>query len=86
MDIVGLKILEILGREAPGSVSDIREALDLLSTSIDGAIEQVGEKVNKYYTNKDYKKVSELSLNREELDSINKKIQELIVDLDTINE
>lgn len=78
------KIFEFLGAEVPSSVGDIREALDLLATSIDTAIEQVGEKVNKSFANKDFKKVAELSLNSEELDSISKKIQEAIGDLDTI--
>lgn len=78
------KIFEFLGAEVPSSVGDIREALDLLATSIDTAIEQVGEKVNKSFANKDFKKAAELSLNSEELDSISKKIQEAIGDLDTI--
>lgn len=72
---VDLKVFEFLGKEVPSSVGDIREALDLLATSIDSAIEQVGEKVNTSFANKDFKKVSDLSLNSEELDSISKKIQ-----------
>lgn len=79
-----LKVFEFLGVEVPGSVGDIREALDLLATSIDSAIEQVGENVTKSFANKDFKKAAELSLNSEELDSISKKIQEVISDLDTI--
>ena len=79
-----LKVFEFLGAEVPNSVGDIREALDLLATSIDTAIEQVGEKVTKSFENKDFKKAAELSLNSEELDSISKKIQEVISDLDTI--
>lgn len=81
---MGLKVFEFLGEEVPSSVGDIREALDLLATSIDTAIEQVGEKVTKSFANKDFKKAAELSLNSEELDSISKKIQEVIGDLDTI--
>ncbi|WP_294170237.1 hypothetical protein [uncultured Clostridium sp.] len=81
-----LKVFEFLGKEAPSSITDIREALDLLSTSIDSAIEHVGEKVNKSFANKDFKKASELSLNSEELDSISKKIQEVISNLDNIIE
>ena len=79
-----LKVFEFLGAEVPNSVGDIREALDLLATSIDTAIEQVGEEVTKSFENKDFKKAAELSLNSEELDSISKKIQEVISDLDTI--
>lgn len=79
-----LKAFEFLGKEAPGAVEDIREALDLLATSIDSAIEQVGEKVNTSFANKDFKRVAELSLNSEELDSISKKIQETIAGLDNI--
>lgn len=79
-----LKVFEFLGAEVPNSVGDISEALDLLATSIDTAIEQVGEKVTKSFENKDFKKAAELSLNSEELDSISKKIQEVISDLDTI--
>ncbi|HCW53873.1 MAG TPA: hypothetical protein DG753_09075 [Clostridium sp.] len=78
------KVFEFLGEEVPSSVGDIREALDLLATSIDAAIEQVGEKVNKSFMEKDFKKAAELSLNSEELDSISKKIQEAIGELDTI--
>ncbi|WP_308780166.1 hypothetical protein [uncultured Clostridium sp.] len=81
-----LKVFEFLGKEVPGAIDDIREVLDLLSTSIDGAIEQVGGKVSKYFANKDFKKVSELTTNSEELDSISKKIQEMISDLDNIIE
>lgn len=79
-----LKAFEFLGEEVPSSVSDIREALDLLAASIDRAVEQVGEKVGKSFANKDFKKASELSLNSEELDSISRKIQRVIGDLDTI--
>ena len=74
-----LKAFEFLGKEVPSAVEDIREALDLLATSIDSAIEQVGEKVNTSFANKDFKRVAELSLNSEELDSIRKKIQEAIL-------
>lgn len=79
-----LKAFEFLGKEVPSAVEDIREALDLLATSIDSAIEQVGEKVNTSFANKDFKRVAELSLNSEELDSISKKIQEAIAGLDNI--
>lgn len=79
-----LKVFEFLGKEVPSSISDIREALDLLATSIDSAVDQVGEKVTKSFADKDFKKVSELSLNSEELDSISKKIQDVIGDLDNI--
>ena len=73
-----LKVFEFLGKEVPSSVGDIREALDLLATSIDTAVEEVGERVSKSFADKDFKKVSELSLNSEQLDSISKRIQELI--------
>lgn len=79
-----LKVFEFLGKEVPMAISDIREAMDLLAASIDSAIEQVGEKVSKSFTNKDFNKVSELSLNSAKLDSISKKIQELISGLDNI--
>lgn len=79
-----LNVFEFLGREVPNSASDIREALDLLSASIDSAIEQVGEKVSQSFSNKDFKKASELSLNSETLDVINKKIQEAVSKLDSI--
>ena len=82
--VVDLKAFEFLGKEVPSSISDIREALDLLATSIDSAIDQVGEKVTKSFADKDFKKVSELSLKSEELDSISKKIQDVIGDLDNI--
>lgn len=35
-----LKVFEFLSKEVPSSITDIREALDLLWTSIDSAIEQ----------------------------------------------
>ena len=76
-----LKVFEFLGKEAPSAVEDIREALDLLVTSIDSAVEQVGEKVNASFANKDFKRVAELSLNSEELDSIIKMIEEDKIDL-----
>ena len=79
-----LKVFEFLGAEVPSSVGDIREALDLLVTSIDSAVDQVGEKVMKYFSNKDFKKAAELSLNSEELVSISKKIQEVMGSLDII--
>ena len=79
-----LKVFEFLGKEVPSSVGDIREALDLLATSIDTAVEQFVERVSKSFADKDFKKAAELSLNSEELDSISKRIQEVILDLDTI--
>lgn len=82
--VVDLKVFEFLGKEVPSSISDIREVLDLLAASIDSAVDQVGEKVTKSFADKDFKKVSELSLNSEELDSISKKIQDVIGDLDNI--
>jgi len=82
--IMDLEVFEFLGKEVPSSISDIREAMDLLATSIDSAIDKVGEKVNNSFTNKDFKKVSELSLNSEELNIISKKIQEYMSQLDLI--
>ncbi|MDO5039561.1 hypothetical protein [Clostridium sp.] len=79
-----MKVFEFLNVEAPSSVGDIREALDLLVASIDSAIEQVGEKLNVSFVNKEFKKVSELNSNSEELYNINKRIQKVIDDLDTI--
>ncbi len=37
-----IKLLEFLGNEVPNSVSEIREALDLLLSSIEGALDEVG--------------------------------------------
>ena len=79
-----MKVFEFLNVEAPSSVGDIREALDLLVASINSAIEQVGEKLNVSFVNKEFKKVSELNSNSEELYNINKRIQKVIDDLDTI--
>lgn len=81
---MNLKVFQFLCKEVPSSAEDIREALDLLVTSIDTAIDKVGEKVNKSFADKDFKKVAELSLNSEELDSISKKIQDVISELDII--
>lgn len=82
--IVDVKLFEFLGREVPSSVSDIREALDLLATSIESAIDQVAEKANISFKNKEFKKVVELSTNSEELNEVSKKIQEFILSLDNI--
>lgn len=79
-----IKKIEFLAKEVPASVSEIREALDLLSSSIDSSIDQVAEKVNVSFKNRDFKKASELSLNSEELDGVNKKIQDLILSIDKI--
>lgn len=79
-----LKLFEFLGEEVPSSVGDIREALDLLASSIDSAIERVGEKAKLSIDNKEYSKINQLIDNSKELDSISKKIQEVIGDLDTI--
>lgn len=79
-----LKVFEFLGVEVPSSVGDIREALDLLATSIDSAIEQVGEKAKLSIDNKEYSKINQLIDNSKELDSISKKIQAVIGGLDTI--
>ena len=79
-----LKLFEFLGEEVPSSVGDIREALDLLASSIDSAIERVGEKAKLSIDNKEYSKINKLIDNSKELDSISKKIQEVIGDLDTI--
>lgn len=79
-----IKLFEFLGREVPSSVSEIRETLDLLSSSLESAIDQVGEKANISFKNKEFKKVVELTTNSEELNEVNKKIQEFILELDTI--
>ena len=79
-----LKLFEFLGEEVPCSVGDISEALDLLASSIDSAIERVGEKAKLSIDNKEYSKINQLIDNSKELDSISKKIQEVIGDLDTI--
>ena len=79
-----LKLFEFLGEEVPSSVGDIREALDLLASSIDSAIERVGEKAKLSIDNKEYSKINQLIDNSKELDYISKKIQEVIGDLDTI--
>ncbi|ASW42855.1 hypothetical protein [Clostridium isatidis] len=78
------KAFEFLGKEVPSSISDIREAMDLLATSIDSAIDKVGEKVNTSFSNKDFKKVAELSINSQELNAISQKIQDYISQLDLI--
>ncbi|WP_308780170.1 hypothetical protein [uncultured Clostridium sp.] len=79
-----LKVFEYLVKEVPSSISDIRDAMDLLETSIESAIDKIGEKVILSYNSKDYKKASELSLSSEELSLITKKIQEVIMKLDSI--
>lgn len=56
----------------------------MLATSIDSAIEQVGEKAKLSIDNKEYSKINQLIDNSKELDSISKKIQSVIGDLDTI--
>lgn len=78
------KVFETLGKEAPSSIGDIRESLDLLATSIETTIDYVGEKVNRYFKDKEFKKVSELSLNSEELNSMSKMIQEILIYLENI--
>lgn len=79
-----LKLLEFLGREVPSSIEDIRESLDLLIGSIDSAIDLVGEKVSKYYLNRDFKKIQELSSKSEELNLIIKKLENVTSELDNI--
>lgn len=81
-----IKLLEFLGNEVPSSVSEIREALDLLLSSIEGALDEVAEKVNGSFKNKDFKKVRELSTNSENLNEITKKVQEVISNIDSIME
>ena len=56
----------------------------MLASSIDSAIERVGEKAKLSIDNKEYSKINQLIDNSKELDSISKKIQEVIGDLDTI--
>lgn len=81
-----MKLFEFLGKEVPGSVSEIRESLDLLAGSIDSAVGQVGIKVTKAFEDKDYDIVSELAKNSKELDEMSQKVQEVIVNLDNIIE
>lgn len=79
-----LKLLEFLGREVPNSIEDIRESLDLLIGSVDSAIDLVGEKVNKAYLNRDFKKIQELSSKSEELNLIIKSLENVTSELDNI--
>lgn len=78
------KLIEFLAKEVPGAAGEIREALDLLSSSIDSSISLVAEKANNYFKNKDFKKVVELSTNSEQLNGININIQEVVAALDNI--
>ena len=78
------KIFEFLGQEAPNSIYDIRESLDLLMGSIDSAIDLVGEKVSNFYGDRNFKKVQELTENVEELNSIVKNLENIIIDLGNI--
>lgn len=79
-----LKLVEFLSKEVPSSVSEIRESLDLLASCIESAIDQVADKANLYFKNRDFKKVPELSENSEELNKISKEIQDLILNIDKI--
>lgn len=79
-----IELLEFINKEASDSVSDIREVLELLVTTIDTALDQVGEKVNQSYAEKDYKKSIELIAQSEKIDAINKKIQDVIYEIDNM--
>lgn len=79
-----IKLFEFLSKEVPSSANEIREALDLLSSSIESSIDQVADKVNIAFKDRDFKKVTELSTNSEQLNQVSKKIQDLIFSLDKI--
>lgn len=83
---MNLEIFKFLEEEVPNSVEDIRESLDLVSISLENALEQIGKKVEKFFSDKQYTKVSELSLKSEEVEKINKEIQNIINELDNIIE
>ena len=81
---MNLEILKFLGEEVPNTIEDIRESLDLVSISLEKALEQIGKKVEKSFSDKQYTKVSELSLKSEEVEKINKEVQNIINELDNI--
>lgn len=82
--MIDKKLFEFLNNEVPSSVSEIREALDLLASSIESSIDQVAEKANMAFKNRDFVKVTEFSTNSESLNEASKKIQELVLSLDTL--
>lgn len=81
---MNINILKLLQKEFPSTVVDIRDALELLEVAIDNSIDKIGEKINYFYSDRNYEKVSELSLNSRELNTINNKIQDTISKLDSI--
>lgn len=81
---MNLEILKFLEEEVPNTIEDIRESLDLVSISLENALEQIGKKVEKFFSDKQYTKVSELSLKSEEVEKINKEVQNIINELDNI--
>lgn len=81
---MNINILKLLQKEFPSTVVDIRDALELLEVAIDNSIDKIGEKINDFYSDRNYEKVSELSLNSRELNTINNKIQDTISKLDSI--
>ncbi|MGL4849192.1 MAG: hypothetical protein ACRC28_09745 [Clostridium sp.] len=81
---MNIEVFEFLGKEAPNAIENIREAMDLLISSMDDAMGELGEKLQETFAKKQFEKILELNKYGDELNSMNEKLQELLNNLDDI--
>ena len=78
------ELFEFLNKEVPNSLRDIREVLDLLVTTMDGTIDEIGKGVSECYNNKDFEKSIKFVSYSKEVDELNKKVQDILLQIDNI--
>ncbi|OBY11858.1 hypothetical protein [Clostridium paraputrificum] len=81
-----IREFDFLAEEVPGAASEIREALDLLYSSIDSALDEVGDKIFKETKKRNFSRIKDLSVKCESVSKLNSSIQEAINYLDGLIE
>lgn len=79
-----MELLTFIGKEVPNAASDIKESLDLLSSSIHMCLEQLGEQILKAHNNADFERSIEISQQSKKIKEIDTQIQMMVTQLDEV--
>lgn len=78
------ELLSFIGTEVPNAASDIKESLDLLSSSISVCLEQLNGELGKSHASADYKRAMEIIKKSEKIQEIDIQIQNIVAQLDDV--
>lgn len=79
-----IELLTFIGKLVPNAASDIKESLDLLSSSIGMCLEQLNGELGKSHASADYKRAMEIIKKSEKIQEIDTQIQNIVVQLDDV--